>query len=467
MMVERDDPVERPQALTRISYAQNMEDILLDRLFQGRPGTFVDIGANHPFIDSNTYFFYLRGWRGVNIEPDPRSHAQLQEHRPEDLNLAVAVSEVDSSELTFYEVDDHGTPTGLSTLSAEVAEGHRAHGFTVTEHRVPVRGLASLIAEYQIEPPDLVSIDVEGHETPIIRGIPLATWRPKVFVIEATVPLSGIASHLEWEPILLAQGYIFATFNGVNRFYLRDDLADKKDLFATPVNVLDNYFRHDLMVLQARYDVMRDRYEQEKAAREFERNQFAEIRAGWEWGMTQALEARNAWDWERRELYKEREKWKEAAEFFAKSEAYFNEERANWQRERESLLWFKNDHENQVLGHQRAEQLWEQERQRFEQERQRFEQERATFEQERVVMQEERTRFEQERNAFQEDCARFEQERARFEQERAAWQVEREHFLHQLAETQRLLRPYRLIDRLGVVTTGYGWARRWKKRRAS
>src|SRR4051794_30113943 len=96
------NPVERPTSPARISYAQNGEDILLDRLFGGRPGTFLDIGANHPFIDNNTYFFYLRGWRGVNVEPTPRGHALFAEHRPEDRNLAVAVSDGEG-ELPFFE----------------------------------------------------------------------------------------------------------------------------------------------------------------------------------------------------------------------------------------------------------------------------------------------------------------------------------------------------------------------------
>jgi hypothetical protein len=73
--MELSAPVERFGPVSRISYAQNMEDILLDRVFRGRPGTFMDIGGNHPFIDNNTYFFYVRGWRGVSLEPTQRGHA--------------------------------------------------------------------------------------------------------------------------------------------------------------------------------------------------------------------------------------------------------------------------------------------------------------------------------------------------------------------------------------------------------
>src|SRR5436305_14357375 len=101
--MEPRQPVERPRPASRVSYAQNAEDMLLDALFRGRPGTFVDIGANHPFTDNNTYFFYVRGWRGVNVEPAPPGHALFLEHRPDDLNLAVAVSDAEGT-LPFYEI---------------------------------------------------------------------------------------------------------------------------------------------------------------------------------------------------------------------------------------------------------------------------------------------------------------------------------------------------------------------------
>ena len=53
-MTQREIKSVRP--VPRVSYAQNMEDILLDRLFGDHVGSFVDVGANNPFIDSNTHF---------------------------------------------------------------------------------------------------------------------------------------------------------------------------------------------------------------------------------------------------------------------------------------------------------------------------------------------------------------------------------------------------------------------------
>ena len=176
-----------PHDLPRISYAQNSEDILIDRLFRGEVGSFVDIGSCHPVVDSNTRFFYERGWRGVNFEPRASSFQLFLDQRPEDLNLNLAASDFDG-ELTFYEVDDHGI-NGISTLSAEIAQGYRQRGFEVVETRVPVRTVRGLVQEYDIDPPDFLSIDVETHEHQVIRGIDLEHWRPKLIVVESTMPM--------------------------------------------------------------------------------------------------------------------------------------------------------------------------------------------------------------------------------------------------------------------------------------
>src|SRR5262249_22812444 len=106
----------------RISYAQNCGDILIDRLFQGEVCNFIVIGACHPILDSNTWFFYERGWRGVNLEPSSSSFGLFLDQRPEDLNLNLAASDFDG-ELTLYEVNDH-VINGTSTLAAEVAQDY-------------------------------------------------------------------------------------------------------------------------------------------------------------------------------------------------------------------------------------------------------------------------------------------------------------------------------------------------------
>jgi hypothetical protein len=54
----------------QLSYAQNLEDYHLDLAFAGQQmGTYVDVGGGHPVADNVSFWFYLKGWRGLIVEP--------------------------------------------------------------------------------------------------------------------------------------------------------------------------------------------------------------------------------------------------------------------------------------------------------------------------------------------------------------------------------------------------------------
>ena len=76
------------------SFAQEGEDMILKRIFEGvRSGFYIDIGAFHPSKFSNTYYFYLRGWSGINIDPQPGVKSLFDKMRPRDINLELAISD--------------------------------------------------------------------------------------------------------------------------------------------------------------------------------------------------------------------------------------------------------------------------------------------------------------------------------------------------------------------------------------
>ena len=96
-------------------YSQFYEDYILGYVFKDqKSGFYVDVGANDPDKSSVTKYFYLAGWRGINIEPIPELVEKLNQSRPEDTNKGVAISDK-PGELTFYK--GVGDASGLSTLS--------------------------------------------------------------------------------------------------------------------------------------------------------------------------------------------------------------------------------------------------------------------------------------------------------------------------------------------------------------
>jgi FkbM family methyltransferase len=130
---------------------------------------------------------------------------------------------------------------GLSTLERDVLALHLADGWRCEELRVEVARLETVLSDYAQPGFDLLKVDVEGAEASVLASADLAAWRPRAIVIEATVPLTSYPSHHEWEPRVLAAGYELALFDGLNRFYARDDEPELRERLSVPANVLDNY----------------------------------------------------------------------------------------------------------------------------------------------------------------------------------------------------------------------------------
>jgi len=223
--------------VTFVSYAQNFEDVMLWRALRGVDrGFYIDVGANDPTLYSVTKAFYLRGWRGINLEPTASFFERLVAERPEDTNLRLAAG-AGPGMLTLYDVVD----TGLSTTDAEVAERHRNAGFAVTASGVEVRTLDDICAQFAPADIHFVKVDVEGTEKDVLAGLDLQRWRPWILVIEATVPGTQVENHEQWEDLVLGRDYRFAYADGLNRFYVAQEREALLAAFRYPPNVFDGF----------------------------------------------------------------------------------------------------------------------------------------------------------------------------------------------------------------------------------
>ena len=98
-------------------FSQNGEDLFLFKYFKHEKGIYVDVGANHPIKNSNTYLLYKNGWKGINIEPIPSRLSKFVKARPSDVNLNVGVGST-PGKLKFYEMSS----SVYSTFDREVCE---------------------------------------------------------------------------------------------------------------------------------------------------------------------------------------------------------------------------------------------------------------------------------------------------------------------------------------------------------
>lgn len=222
-----------------VSYAQTGEDILLRRALRHvQTGFYVDIGAQDPTLDSVTRHFYNHGWSGINIEPHPTYFAALKRERTRDINIQTAIA-ASGTLATFHFVDDSGL-SSLSPRSAEVAAKHHLKSHT---GEVRLMKLADVLEANAPRDIHFLKVDVEGFELDVLRSGDWNRHRPWIVVVEGTLPAEPTPCWELFEPFMLDARYRPVAFDGLNRWYVREESADLVDSFACPVNVFDNYQR--------------------------------------------------------------------------------------------------------------------------------------------------------------------------------------------------------------------------------
>ena len=165
-----------------MSFSQFGEDVILRQYFRKKKnGVFVDVGAYQPVSLSNTYYFYLKGWRGINIEPNPKGIEEFKKMRPEDTNLMMGVS-TEAAELDYHMLDDKPYENSFS-LDQVGGRGNSNDVHKVV--KIKVDRLDSILQEHlKGVQPDFFSIDVEGLNLEVLQSNDWEKIRPKVVLIE-------------------------------------------------------------------------------------------------------------------------------------------------------------------------------------------------------------------------------------------------------------------------------------------
>lgn len=166
-------------------YSQEGEDIILSEFFPTQTdGFYVDIGAHHPMRFSNTYMFYKRGWRGLNLDAMPDSMKAFNRKRPRDINLEVGVSGKEG-EMTYYMFDDFALNGFSKNLSKERDENSNFE--ILEEKKIKTYPLSKILDEYLPENQkiDFMSIDVEGLDLMVLKSNNWGKYLPSYILVES------------------------------------------------------------------------------------------------------------------------------------------------------------------------------------------------------------------------------------------------------------------------------------------
>ena len=164
----------------KISYSLNAVDLIIDYIFKDKNiGTYVDVGAQHPISNNNTYLLFKRGWNGINIDLDRKNIDLFNLSRPNDINLNYAISDKEG-ETDFYFYHESSP---INTLNKKVKEYQKAKISEIK--KIKTFTLNNVFKKINFDKNiDYLNIDVEGYEDKVLSGFDINKYKPSVVSVE-------------------------------------------------------------------------------------------------------------------------------------------------------------------------------------------------------------------------------------------------------------------------------------------
>lgn len=197
------------------SYSQKYEDLYIDGLLGNkRKGFYVDVGAFDPDRFSNTKRFYLKGWTGINVEPDSGNIGKFYRQRPLDVNLNMGIG-AKKGKMFLYKF----IPSSLSTLSLKESNNNRKKGFKlIGKEMVDVLPLSAILKKYVGKNKiDFLSVDTEGLDLTVLRSNDWKKFRPRVICVERG------RHHVSVKRYLSQRDYSEKYKNDINSIYIHEE----------------------------------------------------------------------------------------------------------------------------------------------------------------------------------------------------------------------------------------------------
>ena len=195
----------------KLSFSCEGEDRILEHIFQqNKSGFFIDIGANSATKFSNSYLFYLKGWKGINIEPNPDFIPSFKLLRPRDKTLNIGVS-MKEAELNYYVFNE----PNLNTFSKErkLYLTNKTEFKLIKTLNIKCYPLGTILKDNLLENQkiDFMSIDTEGFDFKILKSNDWSKFLPKYILVEE--------HHKAIEEIINSEISIFLKEKGYQFYY--------------------------------------------------------------------------------------------------------------------------------------------------------------------------------------------------------------------------------------------------------
>jgi FkbM family methyltransferase len=206
------------KAFRSASFSQYGEDLFSTRLIDlPNRGFYVDVGAAHPVTNSNTYRFYIKGWRGITVEPNPEFVSLHRRLRPRDSFCHSGVGSR-QEELTYYRFDTPEYNTFDSVRADYVA---RNNAKLIDRKSVQLDNLNQILERLNCPNQiDIMSIDCEGMDLEIVRSFRWRAYSVKLLMVEDHAENLDVAIKSDMSTYLKDNGFSFVSRLGPTSIFV-------------------------------------------------------------------------------------------------------------------------------------------------------------------------------------------------------------------------------------------------------
>ncbi len=210
------------------TFSHDGEDfILMKYLSKIKKGNYIDIGSHQPVNGSNTFLFYLLGWKGVCIDPLPglKNKYRLIRGRDKFINAGLFGSRTKSyEELNFYYYKDN---RDNSTFDPDMAKIYsekfgREPSSVIAVQKINVAEMLATCKEFfkQNNEINLLNLDIEGFEIDILEDIFSANTYPWVVCVEEIGKTAETIQYGDIYQLMKNNGYILGSRTFLSSIYI-------------------------------------------------------------------------------------------------------------------------------------------------------------------------------------------------------------------------------------------------------
>tara|TARA_R100000315_G_C5234266_1_gene145518 strand:- start:1567 stop:2229 length:663 start_codon:yes stop_codon:yes gene_type:complete len=203
-------------------FGQFNTDVIIELYFNNiEKGKCIEVGVANGTRGSNTLYFENKGWETLCIEPNPEYCKIAKETREKVIQVACGDNDyLEKLPFTIFDIGVHNIMSSVSGLRPDnrLVDEHNDRGLINKEYQieVDVMKLDTILKQQEFSRDiNFISIDTEGTELDVLKGLDLDYWNIDLLVVENNYNDYNIEEHLN------KFGYIKDARWKINDFYIR------------------------------------------------------------------------------------------------------------------------------------------------------------------------------------------------------------------------------------------------------